>query len=145
MVFIFDENMPPRLAKGLQILDADNEPNKPLVNKFYHITEIQKRGADDPDIVREAKNLKAVIVSEDNDYKNINGTYELVVKLRVGYVLFKPPKKTGSSYNDIVTAFVSAWPALKKAIQNEKPPYMFIIERSGKITKFEKFKRGVKR
>jgi predicted nuclease of predicted toxin-antitoxin system len=140
MNFLFDENMPIRLVKGLQILDEDNEFGKDPKNNFIHSTELKGEGAEDPDIVREAKKLKAIIVSEDDDYKNISVTYELVIKLRVGFVFFKPPKKTGCTYDDRIAAFILAWPELKKAIANEKPPFMFIIERTGKVNKFEKFK-----
>ena len=142
MHFLFDENMPIRLAKGLEILDAENDYGKIPVNKFTDITEYYKKaGANDPDIVRLAKKNNAIIVSEDDDYKNITATCELVKKLRVGYVLFKLPKKVGRSYDDIVSAFVSAWPALKKEVSGKAPPYMYIIERSGKISLHEKFRR----
>lgn len=95
MRFLFDENMPYRLAKGLEILDADNENGRPLTHHLIHMSEHYKPGADDPDIVRLAKKLNAIVVSEDDDYKNITSTCDLVKKLKVGYVLFKLPKKLG--------------------------------------------------
>lgn len=55
MNFLFDENMPVRLAKGLEILDADNDLGKPPAHKFFHITQFKKRGAEDPVLVRIAK------------------------------------------------------------------------------------------
>jgi predicted nuclease of predicted toxin-antitoxin system len=120
MHFLFDENMPLRLAKGLEILDADNETNRPLVHKISHMTEHYKPGADDPDIVRLAKRIKAIVVSEDDDYKNISATYELVIRLKIGYVLFKLPKKVGSTYDDKVLAFIKAWPKLKTKANKRK-------------------------
>lgn len=141
MHFLFDENMPFRLAKGLEVLDADNEYGKPPIHRFSHMTEYSKTGVSDLDIVKLAKKYNAIIVSEDDDYKNISATYELVKKLKIGYVLFKMPKKNGSNYDDKITAFVSAWPHLKKAIAEQKPPYMFVINRDGKITKQERFRR----
>lgn len=142
MDFIFDENMPIRLAKGLEIMDSENDWGKAPKNKFYHITEIYKKGkgADDPEIVREAKKINAIVISEDDDYKNIKATHELVIKLRVGYILFKPPKKTGSTYHEIVAAFVNSWHDLKKELVGKRPPFMFIVERNGKVTNYEKFK-----
>jgi predicted nuclease of predicted toxin-antitoxin system len=141
MHFLFDENMPLRLAKGLEILDADNEFGKPPVHKISHIYDHYDPGANDPDVVKLARKLKAVVVSEDDDYKNITVTCQLVKKLRVGYVWFKLPKKTGSNYDEQVLAFIKAWPELKKQLKNKKPPYMFIIERDGKVREHEAFRR----
>jgi predicted nuclease of predicted toxin-antitoxin system len=141
MHFLFDEMMPFRLAKGLEILDADNEVGKPLVHSFTHMTEHYKPGADDPDIVRLAKKLNAIVVSEDDDYKNITATCGLIKKLRIGYILFQLPKKIGSTYDDKVLAFIKAWPELKQKLKGEKPPYMFVINRNGKVDKHEKFRR----
>ncbi len=141
MTFLFDENMPICLAKVIQVLDVDNEYKKPPVHKIDHITEHYKAGADDPDVVRKAKSLKAIIVSQDDDYKNISATFELVKKLKVGYVLFKTTQKSGSLYNDIVIAFIKAWQRVKNAISEDKPPFMYIIERTGEISKKERFNR----
>lgn len=140
MNFLFDENMPVRLAKGLEILDADNEFGKTPVNNFYHITDF-KEGLSDQAVVKLAKKYKAIIVSQDDDYKNINATSELVKKSQIGYVLFKQPKKSGSSYDEIVSALVSAWPKSKKEISGRKPPFMAIIERKGHIKFNDKFRR----
>jgi predicted nuclease of predicted toxin-antitoxin system len=140
MYFLFDENMPIRLAKGLQILDVDNSYNKPPTHKIDHITE-HKSGIEDESVVRIAKKLNAIIVSEDDDYKTITATYELVIKLRVGYVLFKPPKKSGCTYEEKVQAFVKAWPKLKEVLKSEKPPFMYIIDKNGDPIKQNNFKR----
>ena len=72
---------------------------------------------------------------------SFNTIRELVKKLKVGYVLFKLPKKVGCTYDDIVSAFIRAWPELKQKLKNEKPPYMFVIDRTGGVDKHEKFRR----
>jgi predicted nuclease of predicted toxin-antitoxin system len=136
MDFLFDENMPMRLAKGLQILDADNSLGKAPSNKIYHVQDFFAPGEPDTEVVKLAKKLKAIIVSQDSDYKKINATSALVKKLKVGYVLFKLPKKNGSTYDEIVTAFVAAWPELKKSLEDKKPPFIFIIERDGSIAPY---------
>lgn len=141
MHFLFDENMPIRLAKGLEILDADNQYGKSPVHKISHMKEYYKPGATDPDIVRLAKRLNAIVVSEDDDYKNISSLCDLIKRLRVGYVLFKFPRKSGCTYDDIVASFITAWPNLKKALIGETPPFMFIIDRSGRVTKHDKFRK----
>ncbi len=141
MHFLFDENMPLRLAKGLEILDAENEFGKQPNLMISHMTEHTHPGASDMDIVRLAKRLDAIVVSGDDDYKNITSTCELVKKLKVGFVLFKLPKKTGCTYDEIVLAFIKAWPQVKQKLKSEKPPYMFIIDRAGSVVKHEKFRR----
>jgi predicted nuclease of predicted toxin-antitoxin system len=141
MHFLFDENMPIQLARGVQLLDKENELGKPPVTIVDHICDHIKKGSPDTDVVRLAKKLGAVVVSQDDDYKTIQATHQLVKKLKIGYVLFKSPKKLGSTYDEIVQAFIGAWPALKEKLRDEKPPFMFTIHPNGKVSKDEKFRR----
>lgn len=141
MYFLFDANMPIRLARAIEVLDLDNPLGKKLVNQIHHISQHIDDKSPDTDVVRLAKKLNAIIVSQDDDYKSISATYELVKNLKVGYVLFKPPKKTGCSFEEIIIAFISAWPKLKEAVRGARRPFMFVIDSDGKVYNDGKFKR----
>lgn len=51
------------------------------------------------------------------------------------------PKKKQKFIRPESGPLVSAWPELKKIIINERPPFMVIIERDGKITKYDELQK----
>lgn len=114
---------------------------KPPAHAADHVSELINEGAPDTDVVRLAKKRKAVVVSQDDDYQTVAATFALVRKLRVGYVLFKAPRKSGNTYEDIVRSLVTAWPELRNALQHEKPPFMVTIDRNGQVIRNDRFRR----
>lgn len=132
MIFILDENMPPSLSKGLQSLDQENSSLSPKI-KVIHSTEI-KPCATDHEIIKIAGKRDAIIVSQDDDFKRIKSNKQLVKQLKVGYVLYKPPSKTGVRYWELVKSFILAWEPLKAKIRESEKPFIIIINRKGEIS-----------
>src|SRR5690606_16313622 len=110
MRFLFDANMPLRLAKGLELLDQENL--RIVTVEIMHADEECGLGATDADIIQRAAQIKAVIVSEDDDFKRIKANKQLIEKLNIGYVLYKPPKKRGIRYWEKTVAFILSWEKL---------------------------------
>lgn len=131
MLFLFDAQMPLRLAKGLPLIDKDNL--RQINIEIIHADEILGEGVSDALIIHKAHELDAVIVSEDDDFKRIKANKDLVIKLKVGYVLYKAPKKHGSRYWEKAVALILAWENLKKMISEIEKPFVIKIERDGKL------------
>lgn len=132
MNFLFDAQMPLRLAKGLPLIDKDNL-SKVTIN-IRHTDEVDGlgQGATDYEIIKKAYELDAVIVSEDDDFKRIKANKELVVKLKVGYVLYKPPKH-GSRYWEKALGLIRSWENLKSKIKEIEKPFVLKIDKDGNI------------
>lgn len=131
MVFLFDAQMPVKLAHGLEIIDQDNTP-KNKEHEIYHADALLGQGAKDPEVIEKAKELNAIIVSEDDDFKRIKSNKALIKQYKLGYVLYKPPTH-GARYWEKVCAFILAWEDLKKKISQTEKPFIFKIDKKGNI------------
>ena len=132
MYFIFDANMPPKLVTGLEALDQENSSNA-LKIKIVHSDHLLNIGATDVEIIRKAGKLGAIIISQDDDFKRIKLNKQLVKKLKVGYVLYKPPTH-GARYWEKVQAFILGWERLKQKIREIEKPFVLIINKKGDIS-----------
>jgi predicted nuclease of predicted toxin-antitoxin system len=132
MHFLFDAQMPLRLAKGLPLIDKDNL--KEIKIQISHADELDGlgQGATDYQVIQKAYELDAIIVSEDDDFKRIKANKELIIKLKVGYVLYKPPKH-GSRYWEKALGIIQAWERLKEMINSIEKPFILKIDKDGKI------------
>jgi predicted nuclease of predicted toxin-antitoxin system len=133
MHFIFDAQMPVKLAIGLEALDKEN--NAGIIKIKTHHADNDKelgRGATDAEIIVWAGKHKAIIISEDDDFKRIKSNKQLVKNLKVGYVLYKPPHH-GSRYWEKVQAFIMGWERLKEKIKEIEKPFVLIINKKGEI------------
>lgn len=130
MLFLFDAQMPKRLANGLQMLDNDNLAQ--INVEIVHADDVCGQGTPDPDIIKKAAELSAVIVSEDDDFKRLKANKQLIKQLNVGYVLYKPPRH-GSRYWEKAVAFILAWENLKTKIRTLQPPFILNVDKKGNI------------
>jgi len=131
MRFLFDANMPLRLAKGLELLDQENLGRINI--EISHADQECGSGATDAEVIQKAANINAIIVSEDDDFKRIKANKQLIQKLNVGYVLYKPPKKHGIRYWEKAKAFILCWENLKQKIKEIEPPFILNIDKKGNI------------
>ena len=131
MHFIFDANLPLRLAKGLVYIDNDNL--REIKVQISHADELCGPGHDDRDVIIKAHELGGIIISEDDDFKRIKENKALIRKLGVGYVLYKAPQKRGSLYWDKAKAIILAWEPLKARIRASSVPFIMNIDRKGNI------------
>lgn len=140
MNFIFDANLSFRLAEGLAILESGNDPDKEVIVSCKHANYVDDlgEGATDPQVIQYAGKNKAIIISQDDDFKRIQGNRVLIKELKVGYVLYKPPKH-GCRYWEIVEAFIAGWKKLKDTLKDKEPPFMFIIDKKGNPQEIKMF------
>lgn len=129
MHLIFDANFSHRLSAGLDIL---NKGNSDKFIKIDHADTLLGAGATDEEIIHEAGKTKAIIISQDDDFKRIRSNKLLIKALGVGYVLYRPPKH-GCRYWEIVNAFILCWPKLKETLSTAKTPFIFELNKSGQL------------
>lgn len=115
MYSIFDANMPPKLVTGLGALNQENSINA-LKIKIVYSDHLLNIGATDEEIIHKAERLGAIIISQDDDFPGIKTNKQLVKKLKVGYVSYKPPMH-GARYWEKGQAFILAWERLKQKIR----------------------------
>ncbi|MEO6832858.1 MAG: DUF5615 family PIN-like protein [Chitinophagaceae bacterium] len=128
MHFLFDANLSHRLAEALKVLEEGDD--RGISVTISHADNLLGRGATDMEVIQEAGKTKAIIISQDDDFKRIKSNATLMRQLQVGYVLYKPPKK-GSRYWDIVVSFVQGWQRLKETLANRETPFVFTINAKG--------------
>ncbi|MGI8951953.1 MAG: DUF5615 family PIN-like protein [Chitinophagaceae bacterium] len=132
MIFLFDAQMPLRLARGLKIIDQENKNEKNIVVDIYHANIVLGEGATDTEVILKANQIGAIIISEDDDFKRIRANKVLIKKHNLGYVLYKPPAH-GSRYWEKVVSLILAWENLKQKIKNTELPFIFKIDKNGNI------------
>lgn len=131
MHFIFDANLPYRLAEALLTLEQGDRAS--TVSGIDHADSLLGKGATDEAIIVEAGIKHSIIISQDDDFKRIKSNARLLTELGVGFVMFKPPKR-GARYWEIVRAFVIAWPQLKEKIEGKEPPFILQLNSKGEIS-----------
>jgi len=133
MHLIFDANLSFRLAEALQILESGDINSKV---KIDHADSLVGKGATDEDIIKVAGKTNAIIISQDDDFKRIKSNRELIKKLSVGYIMYRPPKH-GSRYWEIVESFILGWQDLKQIISKTTQPFLYQIDRKGNIQEID--------
>lgn len=134
MLFVFDENFPADLVRGLSILENANRRSKIKVDIISTTDLMGNTGFPDEEIIEKASKKDAVIITHDSDFKRIKHYRSLLVEHNVGYVYFKVPKGK-YQYWDIVKAFINQWEELKEAVSNSDHPFAFEVSKQGQLTK----------
>ena len=98
MIIYIDENFPPQLAEGLDIL------SKPLFSniEIKSIKNAFGQGCKDEDWIPVAGNQGAVVITQDLNINNTRSQRELYRKSKLGVFFFKPPSKKGYRYWEMV-------------------------------------------
>jgi hypothetical protein len=131
MHFIFDANLPHKLAEALLLLENGDTASK--VVGIDHADYLLGQGTTDENIIIEAGKKHSIIISQDDDFKRIKSNANLLKELEVGFIMFKPPKR-GARYWEIVTAFITGWPNIKNKLEGKTPPFIFQMNIKGELS-----------
>lgn len=128
MTFYFDENIAPRIARALAILtEAD-----PL--EIHNTIDVFGRGAADEDWIPEIGANNGIVITQDLNIHRTRHQRELYKKHGVGVVFFKPPKKHGYPYWEMLIHILSAWPDIAQTVEKAERPFAYVIKpRSKKL------------
>lgn len=128
MRFYFDENIAPRIARALAIL-TEAEPIE-----VYSTIDVFKRGAPDEEWIPKVGAKNGIVITQDLNIHRTRQQRELYRKHGVGVVFFKPPKKHGYSYWEMLTHILSSWPDIVQTVEKAERPFAYIIKpRSKKL------------
>lgn len=136
MRIFLDENLPPRLANGLNILDD------PKISGFevLSIKEIfgtkDEKGKSiplkDEDWIPKVGSMDAAVITQDFNIFRIQSQNELYKQHKIGLFILNPPKGKGYQYWDMVRILVNEWTEIKQIASKEKKPFAYIHKpRSG--------------
>lgn len=128
MVLIFDNQCPPNLAKGLNLLEDGNRKN-PIKATVKHIRDIINADATDEEIIKYVGKHKGIIITLDKDFKYHKHYYQLYKEHNVGVVFYRSTK--GLNYWEIVKLFINSWDTMKSKIKDERKPFAFEMTKKG--------------
>ena len=129
MLIIFDENIPYSIAEGLNIIVKDFEISHPT--KLFN-----RKGVKDDELIKYAGENSAVIVTYDNDFKNIKLKGGLYVHHKIGVFFIKFDKKE-KKYWHIVKQIVNNFEFIKDIISTERKPFVYELSNKGKPKRFQ--------
>ena len=130
MIFYFDENIAPRIARALAILtEAD-----PI--EIYSMVDVFRRGAQDEEWISKVGENNGIVIMQDLNIHRTRHQRELYRNHGVGVIFFKPPKKSGYQYWEMLTHILTSWPDIIKTVERAEKPFAYIIKpRSKKLEK----------
>jgi len=132
MIIYLDENLPPSLAKGFDILQS---PQNFKLNKKIEVKSISDefgRGCLDEEWIPLAGKNESCIITQDYNLKRIAHQKELCDKFGLGMIYLRPPSKTGYSYWEMVGVLHKNWDEICKIVLSQKRPFAYEIRtRSG--------------
>lgn len=120
MKIYIDENLPAKLAEGLNILEEPNHDGfvvLPMIKDFG-------KGARDQDWIPVIGPEGGVVITQDlNIYRN-RQLKQLYIDNGLGIFFFAPPKK-GYRYWDMVEQIIKRWRELKNLAKSTNRPFAY--------------------
>lgn len=123
MNFLFDENLPPGLARALHEL---GEPVRHVVD----VPELGK-GATDAEIVPFAAAWDYRLVSRDKAMLKPSQLKAVIHAHGVGMYLFRLGKARQAPKWELIQSVIKYWPAIVDHAGDNQPPYVVQIRRTG--------------
>ncbi len=138
MNFLFDENVSPRLAIGLNHLEGGNSKNS-TPSTIYHAKDFEnefpeakreKRGIYDNEWIPFAGKSKLILITYDQDFKNLSLKGSLYKAHKVGVIWFKSVKDSRSYWN-MVSNIITHWGKIKEVVTKDNPPFIYFVDSKG--------------
>jgi PIN like domain len=123
MKFFIDENLPPNLAEGLNLLEHPN-------NEEVEVLSIQKefgKGTRDEDWIPLVGQQQGIVITQDFNLQRTQQQYELLRKHKVSVFYLRPPGKIPYKYWQMVEKIVLHWEEIKTKSRSTKHPFAYRI------------------
>ncbi len=130
MKIYFDENLPPQLAEGLNILE---KPNKEGV-EVLSVKTIFGKGSKDEEWIPKVGAQSGITITRDIKINTTRQLFDLYRQNGVGVFFFTPPKN-GYKYWQMVEILIKQWKTIKDLSRKNKKPFAFRIKIVGGIEK----------
>jgi len=132
-IFI-DENMPPQIARGLNILQQPQNAKEQLKIEVLSIKDHFGEGAKDEEWLPKVGKMAGIVITQDYRIQTFKHQRELYKNNGVGILFFKPPSNKGFSYWEMVKQIIDRWEEIKTIVRKHKAPFAF---RCSARSKFE--------
>ena len=140
MTIYIDENSPPALAKGFNILQAPlNHDPKYGLREPIEVSSIKEsfgKGVKDEEWIPKVSKDKDCVITQDYNIQRTRHQRELCTAQGLGMFYFKPPSKSGFTYWNIVNMLVKHWPEIVRKASREARPFSYSV--TPRSTKLEK-------
>lgn len=136
MIIYFDENMPPHLANGFDIIQFPEGIKTGHKVEVQFIPEIFGYGVSDKVWIPKVGVENSCVITQDLKISKRKDELELYRKHGVGiFFLRGPSRKQGLSIWEMVQALSKNWNEICKIANTEKRPFGYTFGLNGKIKK----------
>ncbi|WP_373496677.1 hypothetical protein [Aquiflexum sp.] len=136
MIIFTDENIPPHLAKGFDILQKPESLKSGNSIEVKHWPEYSAYSEKDEDWIPKVSALNACMLTQDINISRRKHELELFKKSKLGiFFLRGKNKKSGLSIWEMVEILAKTWPEITRIALTEKKPFGYEIKANGKFKK----------
>lgn len=136
MIIYLDENMPPHLAKGFQIIQFPEGLKTGLNIEVKFLPETFDYGSKDVDWIPKVGKEGSCVITQDINISRRKDELDLYKKHNVGIFFLKgPSKKKGLSIWGMTQALAKNWDEICKIATTEKRPFGYVFGLTGKMKK----------
>lgn len=132
-----DENLPPRLARGLNELVQPFNKKQALDIQVLSIKDVFHEGAKDEDWIPLVGEEHGIVITQDFRIQTQKHQKELYTKSGVGILFLNPPSNSGFTYWEMVKQLVNRWEEITQIIKKNKPPFAFRCNAKTKFVKMQ--------
>ena len=125
MTIYVDENMPPQLARGLNMLQQPLNLKEREAIEVKSIKDEFGQGTQDEDWIPKAGKENAIVITQDYRIQTDKNQFALYQEHGLGIFFFKPPSKNGFTYWEMVEQVIKRWDEVKKLASKEERPFAF--------------------
>lgn len=128
MKYLFDENMPPRLAEALRVL------GQPVV----HVNNLDdlRRGSPDEVVIKYASRWNYRLISLDRQMTRTPHLKSLILTEGVGAYYIHSGKKQNLPGWELARLLISRWDDIKYHSVRNEPPYTMLLKPRGALCSF---------
>lgn len=136
MIIFTDENIPPHLAPGFQLIQGPEALKTGIPVEVRHLPDHFGYGTKDEDWIPELGKLKACVITRDIHLNRRKHEIELLKKYSLGVFFLKAlTKKSGLSVWQMVEVLARNWPMMVDLAIAEKRPFGYEVFPNGNIKK----------
>lgn len=136
MIIFTDENIPPHLAPGFQLIQGPESLKTGIPLEIKHLPNYFGKGSKDIDWIPEMGKLKACVITRDLHLNRRKHEITLLKEHNLGIFFLKAQtKKSGLSVWQMVEMLARSWPEITKLAVEEKRPFGYEVFINGKLKK----------
>lgn len=136
MILFTDENIPPHLAPGFQLIQGPESMKTGIPLEVKHLPDHFGYGSKDVDWIPELGKLNACIITRDTKLSRRKHEIELLKSQKLGiFILKSKSKKTGLTVWEMVEMLSCSWPEITKLAVEEDRPFGYEVFKNGKVKK----------